>query len=89
MSMNPSRGCRAVGVTGWMRAMTVGTHSFVGAAVPVLSLVSICAVSAVYTTGYLSAARSVTVTLTAWVVPLYGRVFVDLLGKLAGAKEPE
>ena len=69
--------------------MTVGTHSFVGAAVPVLSLVSICAVSAVYTAGYLSAARSVTEALAAWVVPLYSRVFVDLLGKLTSAKEPE
>ena len=79
MSTNSTRGSRAVRVASWIRAVTVSTHSFVGAVVPILSLVSICAISAVCTTGYSGAAGSVAEALAAWVVPLYGWVFVDLL----------
>jgi hypothetical protein len=60
-----------------------------GAVVPILSLVSICAVTAVYAAGYLGASGSVAVTLTAWVMSLYSRMLVDFLRELAGAKEPE
>ena len=77
MSVDPARGCGAVGVTSWMRAMAVGTHSFVGATVPVWSLVPICSVTTVCTTGYSGTAGSVTVALAAWVVALYSRVLVD------------
>ena len=79
VSVNPARGCRAVGVASWMRAMTVGAHSFMGAAVPVLSLMSIRAVSTVCTAGYSGTAGSVAVALAAWVMPLYGGMLVDLL----------
>ena len=64
-SVGPTRGCRAVGVAGWMWAMTVGALGFVGAAVPVLALVCICAVSAVCTAGCSGAACSVAVALAA------------------------
>jgi hypothetical protein len=77
VSVDPARGCGAVGVTSWMRAMAVGTHSFVGATVPVWSLVPICSVTTVCTTGYSGAAGGVTVALAAWVVALYSRVLVD------------
>ena len=69
--------------------MTVGTHSFVGAAVSVLSLVSIRAVPAVCTAGYSGTAGSVAVALATWVMSLYGGMLVDFLRELAGAKEPE
>ena len=59
--------------------MTVGTHSFVATTVPVLTLVSIRAITAVCTAGYLSTAGSVAVALAAWVMSLYSWVFVDLL----------
>jgi hypothetical protein len=64
-SVGPTRGCRAVGVAGWMWAMTVGALGFVGAAVPILTLVSIRAVSAMCTAGYSGAAGSVAVALAA------------------------
>jgi hypothetical protein len=89
VSVYSARGCRAVGVASWVRAMTVGTHSFVGAVVPILPLVSIRAVPTVYTAGYFSAARSVAVALTAWVVALYSRVFVDCFGEFASTEETE
>ena len=69
--------------------MTVGALGFVGAAVPVLALVSIRAVSAVRTAGCSGAAGSVAVALAAWVVSLYGGMLVDFLRELAGAEEPE
>ena len=69
--------------------MTVGTHSFVGATVPILSLVSIRSVAAVRTAGYSGTAGSVAVALAAWVMSLYGGMLVNFLRKLAGAKEPE
>ena len=65
MSVDLGRGCQAVGVTSWIRTMTVGTHSFVGATVPILSLVSICLVAAVRTAGYLCIEGSVAVALAA------------------------
>ena len=73
----------------WVWAMTVGAHSFVGADVPILSLVSICAVSTVYTAGYSGTVSSVAVGLAARVVSLYSRMFVDYFGELASTKEPE
>jgi hypothetical protein len=51
--------------------MTVGAHGFVGAVVPILSLVSICAVSTVYIAGYSGTAGSVAVGFTASVGSLY------------------
>ena len=64
-SVGPTRGCRAVGVASWMWAMTVGALGFVGAAVPMLALVSIYTVSAVSTAGCLGAAGSIAVALVA------------------------
>jgi hypothetical protein len=89
VSVDSARGCGAVGVTSWMRTMTVGTHSFVSAAVPVLSMVSIRSVTAVRTAGYSGTAGSVAVALAAWVMSLYGGMLVDFLRELASAKEPE
>jgi len=60
-----------------------------GAVVPILSLVSICAVTAVYAAGYLGASGSVAVALTAWVMSLYSGMLVDFLRELTSAKEPE
>ena len=79
MSVDPAGGCWAVGVASWMRAVTVGAHSFVGATISVLSLVSIRADPAVCAAGYLGTASSVAVALAAWVVSLYGRMLVDFL----------
>jgi hypothetical protein len=78
VSRNPTRGCRAVGMASWVRAMAVGTHSFVWAAL-VLPLVSVRTITALHTAGYSGAAGSVAVSLTAWVMSLYGWMFVDLL----------
>ena len=64
-SIGPTRGCRVVSIASWMWAITVSTLSFVGAAVPVLALVCICAVSAVCTAGCSGAAGSVAVALAA------------------------
>jgi hypothetical protein len=72
-----------------MWAMAVGARCFVRAIVPILSLVSICAVTAVYAAGYLGASSSVAVALAAWVMSLYGGMLVNFLRELAGAKEPE
>jgi hypothetical protein len=72
-----------------MRTMTVGTHSFVGATVPVLTLVSIRAVPAVCTAGYSGTAGSIAVALAAWVVTLYSMVLVDHFGVLTNTKKPE
>jgi hypothetical protein len=74
-----ARGCREIGVTGWMGTMAVGTHSFVGAAVSVLSLVSVRTITVLHTAGYSSAAGSVAVALAAWVMSLYGGMLVDFL----------
>ena len=76
MSVDPARGCRAVGVASWVWAMTVGAHGFVGAVVPILSLVPICAVSTVYIAGYSGTAGSVAVGFTASVGSLYSGVLV-------------
>jgi hypothetical protein len=89
VSMNPTRGCRAVGMASWVWAMTVGTHSFVWEALSVLSLVSVRTITAMHTAGYPGAAGSVAVSLAAWVMSLYGWMFVDFLCKLASAKELE
>ena len=89
MSINPARRCRAVGVTGWVWAMAISTPSFVRAVFSILPLVSIYAITTVYTAGYWGAARSVAVALATWVVSLYSRVFVDYFGQLTGPKEPE
>ena len=77
--MYPTRGCRAVRVARWVRAVTVGTRRFVGAAVPILSLVSVCAVTAVRTAGYPGTVGDVAVSLAAWVMSLYSGTFVDFL----------
>jgi hypothetical protein len=66
-------------VTSWMRTIAVGTHSFVGATVPILSLVSVHSVTAVRTAGYLGTAGSVAVALAAWVMSLYSRMLVDFV----------
>jgi hypothetical protein len=60
-----------------------------GAVVPILSLVSICAVTAVYAADYLGTAGSVAVALTSRVMSLYSGMLVDFLRELTGAKEPE
>ena len=65
VSMDPTRGCRAVRIASWVRAVTVGTHSFVRAALPIMSLVSVCTITALHTAGYLGAAGSVAVSLAA------------------------
>ena len=69
--------------------MTIGTRSFVRAALPVLSLVSVRTITALHTAGYLGAAGSVAVALAAWVMSLYSGMLVDFFRELAGAKEPE
>jgi hypothetical protein len=45
--------------------MAVGTYSFVGAAFPILSLVSICTIAVLHAAGYLGAIGSIIVALTA------------------------
>jgi uncharacterized membrane protein YdcZ (DUF606 family) len=70
-------------------AIAIGTPGFVGAVVPMLSLVFVSAVPAVYTAGYLGTARRVAVTLAAQVVLLYSGVFVDHFGQLTSPKEPK
>jgi hypothetical protein len=87
VSVDPSWRCRAVRVASWVWAMAIGTPGFVGAVVPMLSLVFVSAVPAVYTAGYSGTARRVAVTLAAWVVPLYSGVFVDHFGQLTSPKE--
>jgi hypothetical protein len=89
VSVDPARGHRAVSVTSWVWALAVGTLGFVGAVVPILSFVPICAISAVHAACYSGAAGCVTVALATWVVTLYSRVFVDHFGELASSKEPE
>ena len=89
MSVDPARGCRAVGVASWVWSVAVGAHGFVGAVGPIRSLVPVCAVSAVHAARYLGASGSVTVALAAWVVALYGRVLVDHFRVLADTKKPE
>jgi hypothetical protein len=51
--------------------------------------VSISAVPAVYTAGYLGVVQGVVVALAAWVVSLYGRVFVNYFRQLTSPKELE
>jgi len=77
VSVDPARGCRAVGVASWVWSVAVGAHGSVGAIVPILSVVSVCAVSAVHAARYLGAPGSVTIALAAWVVALDGRVLID------------
>lgn len=77
VSMSPTGGCRAVRMAGWVGAMAVGTHGFVGAAFPILSLVPVRTITALHTAGYSRAAGSVAVSLAAWVMSLYSWMFVD------------
>ena len=89
VSMNPTGSGGAVGMASWVGAIAVGAHSFVGAAFAILSLMSVCSITALHTAGYSSAAGSIAVSLAAWVMSLYSRVFVDFFRELADAKELE
>jgi hypothetical protein len=63
VSVDPAGGHRAVGMASWVWALAVGALSFVGAVVPILSFVPICAISAVHAACYSGAAGRVTVAL--------------------------
>jgi hypothetical protein len=77
VSVDPAGGHRAVSIASWVWALAVGALSLVGAVVPILSFVPICAISAVHAACYSGAAGCVTVALATWVVTLYSGVFVD------------
>ena len=70
-------------------SIAVGASSFLSAVGSCRAYVEVCTGAAVVTAGVSGACSWVAVSLTAWVVPLDGCLFVDGLRELTGVEKLE